>query len=77
MTATYKETSIIKVTFGGLIAPFPQNISVPGLKAGDVVLNVVSSTGLIVSGAGTSSVEGIISTDDTLRVVGVLDDVAL
>jgi hypothetical protein len=76
MTATYKESSVtlVKVTFGGLSSPFPQDVSIPGLKAGDVVLVVTSSTGLIISGGGNNTVEGIVSQDDYLKVKGVLDD---
>lgn len=76
MTVTIKDLTMIKVTFGGLSAPFPQNVSAPGLKVGDVVLTVTSSTGLIVSGSGSASTEGIITVDDQIRVVGSLDDVS-
>jgi hypothetical protein len=75
MSVTYKESALtlIKVTFGGLTGSFPQNVSVPGLKVGDVVLVVTTATGNIISGGG-ATVEGIVSTNDQLRVVGVLDD---
>lgn len=74
--ATFQpQTSLIKVTFGGLSSPFPQDVSVPGLKIGDVVLVVISSTGSIISGGG-STTEGIITQNDKIRVIGVLDDVS-
>lgn len=77
MAVSYKDASVtlVKVTFGGLVSPFPQDVPIPGLKAGDIVLVVTTATGSIISGGGSNTVEGIVSQDDYLKVKGVLDDV--
>lgn len=70
MTVTYKETALIKVTLEDITGTFPQNISVPGLKAGDVVLSIISASGA--NHDASNLIKFLVTTDDELRVLSEL-----